>query len=144
VRQFEGRVSPCALNQAAAASCESNRRSTSSSAVRRQWESRLPYFPTLVAYATESPGRRTGASFDLRQREEIVGVALSRSGSRRQEPSTNGGIANLWLAMRPASVAQMGRYVTRSFIIPARPVDWLTAFWLSCEARLADLSLRSL
>ena len=66
-------------------------------------------------YATLSPGESRGANFDARQSAEIEGAIDWKSGSRRIEPSMNGGRPPAVTAPRPALLPLTGRYEQRKY-----------------------------
>src|SRR5687768_14841587 len=58
-----------------------------------------------------SPTRSLGANFPARHKQDIEGNSCSRSGSRRIDPSMNGGKRCISLAARPARLIANGLYV---------------------------------
>ena len=109
-----GSAIPLLRYQSAASSCDSNRWVTCSTAVRRRCGfSEFPNRDFLVMYATTSFSSSRGANFPFRQRQVIAGNGCSKSGSRRIEPSMNGGRLSSSDASRPLRVQTSGVYVTR-------------------------------
>ncbi len=113
--QFRGTGRPERMYQAAASSCDSKRWTMRRSATRRQWGATSgAYLPFFVTYATRSPWARRGANIRPRQRAVIAGNSVSKSGSRRHDPSMNGFSWNRSIASLPWRVRHKGRYVARN------------------------------
>jgi hypothetical protein len=102
-----------AVYHAAASSCDLHNASTRRTAVNRRFRGAasspgLCQFPVQVIYATMSPSWSRGANLPARQRHEIAGQSCCKSGSRRIDPSINGGSVNRNEASRPATLRASG------------------------------------
>ena len=91
--------------------CDGKTSTTRNTDVKRQCGFlRSPYRPLTVTYPTISPTRNRGANLSARHRQEIAGFLCSRSGSRRIDPSINGGRSCAMAAARPNADPTSGWY----------------------------------
>lgn len=129
--QLLGSVNPRDRYHSAAATCDSQRSTTSSTAVRRRCDcTSRPYLRFTVMYPTVSPMCSRGANFPFLHIQETDGNSCSKSGSRRIEPSTNGQIPRSREAARPYVVATSGVYEFKK-----NESEWLIA----CESPTTGL-----
>ena len=108
--QLFGKGSCWLRYHSAAISWSLNNLATRRIAVSLRCAACTPYLALRVMYATTSPITSRGANFPARQRQLIAGCGCSRSGSRRIEPSMNGGRLSVSLAAIPAGDATSGTY----------------------------------